>query len=468
MTVDFRDDGEGQTQQNDLASAGAPADDDALEELRRILFDPYRAQLNDLADQLHDDEMLAAIISPIMGEAIRRKIREGRDEMIEALYPILGQLVTRSVAEAVRDLARTVDARMRTSYTPQALLRRLRVRLSGGSMEELALREALPFQVAEVFLIHRETGLLLWHQSSDPSAKSDSDLVSGMLTAIRDFVADAFGRNQEGQLDEIQYGDRRILIEAAQLVYLAVVVDGIEPSGFRGRMRAAVMEVSHAYQSQLRSFAGDVGALEPAGALLSGLVEKPQTVSASEPVRLSRTQKRFLGGALAIISMCSLLACLAGTWTWRVARTLSITPTPVVLVIVATPTTIPTATATPTPTTTATPTATASATPTASPTATATPTPSPTPTATATPLPPQAVVSVLRLLVRSGPGQQYAPIAVVQSGQAFDVIGRSADDRWWQVCCLADGARGWVSQSRVVVAGPANNVPAVPVVAPTP
>ena len=50
----------------------------------------------------------------------------------------------------------------------------------------------------------------------------DRDLVSGMLTAIRDFASDAFGRASEGQLDTIEYGGA-ILIEAAQHIYLAVV-----------------------------------------------------------------------------------------------------------------------------------------------------------------------------------------------------------------------------------------------------
>lgn len=42
---------------------------------------------------------------------------------------------------------------------------------------------------------------------------------------------------KQGQLDEVQYGTRRILIEAAHYSYLAVVVDGVEPPGFRSAMR---------------------------------------------------------------------------------------------------------------------------------------------------------------------------------------------------------------------------------------
>jgi hypothetical protein len=62
-------------------------------------------------------------------------------------------------------------------------------------------------------LIHRETGLLLRHVTSEPEALPDSDLVSGMLTAIRDFVGDAVGGDPESDvdLDAIQYGAEAIL-----------------------------------------------------------------------------------------------------------------------------------------------------------------------------------------------------------------------------------------------------------------
>lgn len=445
------------------------SDDQALAELRRILLEPTQAQVDRLAATLDDPQALAAIVSPALGEAIRRKIREGRDEMVEALYPILGQMVTRAVTEAVRELARAVDARMRYSFTPQAILRRVRARLSGVSEAELALREALPFQVAEVFVIHRETGLLLWHASRDPAASADTDLISGMLTAIRDFTAEAFGRERPGELDEIQYGDRRILIEATQLLYLAVVVDGVEPPGFRARLREVAVALSQANAAGLRDYGGDPSALqglEQAGTALIRAAEPAET----PPPGLTRSQKRALALALTALVLCCALALLAAAWVARVTRALATTPVPVVVVVTATPTVTPTATSTPTatasPTATATPTFTATPTPT--PTVTPTPTSTPTTTPTPTPTPPSAVVRALRLNVRSGPSLAAPTLEVVETGQTFTVVGRSADGQWWQVCCLADGRTGWVFTQWVTVSGATGQVPVVPEPAVTP
>jgi hypothetical protein len=358
-----------------------PPGDQPLETLRDILFARYRQQIaqlaadiDDLERRVGDKETLTAIVTPIIGDALRRRIRDARDEMIEILYPIIGQTVVRAVREAIRDLARNIDAQMRTSFSPRAIWRRLQARASGVSDADMALREALPFEIAEVFLVHRETGLLLGHVSHDPAASPDSDLISGMLTAIRDFVQHAFGRDRGGQLDEIQYGERRILIEASQLAYLAVVVDGIEPPGFREGMRERVLEITHAHERTLREYDGDPAPLAAVEGTLRSLV------TAAEPPALSRTQKCVVTGVLAAAVICLVATCLVGRWGWQVATAM---PTP-------SPTAVPTATSTvtftPTPAPSPTPTMTPSPTSTFTPTPTATPQPTAKPTATFTPV----------------------------------------------------------------------------------
>jgi hypothetical protein len=267
----------------------APPPDAAssLDELRTILNLPERQRITDLSGQvddlgrrIEDRSALIATITPVMGDTIRQAIRENRQEMveaitpvigdtirqaiqdnrqamIEALYPIIGQLITRAVAEAMRDLARTIDARLRTSFDLKSLLRRLQARLGGMSEAELALREALPFQVSEVFVIHHPSGLLVRHISRDLAMEDNSDVISGMLTAIREFVQDAFGRGATEHLDEIQYGTRRILIEGAEHAYLAVVMEGIEPTGFRATLRETMMAFIGRNADVLADYDGD-------------------------------------------------------------------------------------------------------------------------------------------------------------------------------------------------------------------
>jgi hypothetical protein len=433
---------------SDLGDAPSAHGDASLETLRGILFDRYRrriaeleAELDDLERRITDKDALAATVAPIIGDAIRRKIRDARDEMIEALYPIIGQTVVRAVSEAIRDLARNVDAQMRTSFSPEMIWRRLRARVGGVSNAEMTLREALPFEVTEAFLIHRETGLLLQHHvSRTPDTASDSDLISGMLTAIRDFAQDTFGRGEEGQLDEIQYGERRILIEAAQYAYLAVVVDGIEPPGFRAGMRERVIEINHTYEKTLRNYGGDAAPLAAVEDTLRAVV------AAGEPREMSPAQKRVLAVAFGSAILCLAMVCVGGGWTWRVVRR---TPTPLPVAAA------PTSTVTLTPS--STPTATWPPTPTPAPTSTPTSTPLPAPTSTApltftsTPIPTVTPAPVIGAMVgstwvRTEPSTT-APRAdlILERGQPVEIL--AFFDSWYRVRWVSrtqEELDGWV------------------------
>jgi len=425
----------------------APTGDDAaLETLRDILVRRDRervaaleAQVAELERRISDRDALVATIAPALGAAIRRKIRDARDEMVEALYPVIGQTVVRAVSEALRDLVRAIDAQMRSSFSPRMLAQRLRARLSGVSDAEFALRAALPFRIDEIFLIHRESGLLLRHVSPGGEAAPDSDLISGMLTAIRDFTADAFGQGGEGQLDEIQYGERGILIEAAQYAYLAVVYEGIAPQGFRSQVRERIVEISTAYEGVLRNYDGDASPLAAVDETLRSLAQTARQSAAAG--QLSAGQKRLLLGIAALLLLCLALTVLGGRRAWVAAH-----PTP-------TPTATATATATATPTATRTPTATATATATATPTATPTPTPVPTPT----PAPPTGVM-LSSAWVYEQPSYSATRLGpILSQGQPVRVL--AAYDTWYQVYWVSEGQEntGWVTARWV---GLAEAVPA--------
>lgn len=415
--------------EDDTGAPRQPGADPGLENLRDILFGRYRrqiaeleAELDELERRVTDEDALVAIIAPVMGDAIRRKIRDAREEMVEAFYPIIGQAVVRAVSEAVRDLARTVDARMRTSFSPRAMWRRLQAQVKGVSSAEMALRESLPFEVAEVFLIHRESGLLLWHVSREPADATESDLISGMLTAIRDFARDAFGRDKEGQLDEIQYGDFRILIEATRHAYLAVVVDGIEPPGFRDEMRQRLVEVEHAHERTLCHYGGDPAPFAPVEQSLRSLI------TAAEPCELSPVQKRMLVGVFGLAVICLATVCGAGGWAWWTVRNIP-APSPVAVAPV------PTCTSSPSPTPTATPTL--------SPTHTATPVPTSMPSPTSTRAP---VIGLMtgNVWLRDGPSADSPRLGMVlERGRSVEILAVLGD--WCQV--------RWAGQAQAQVVG---------------
>ncbi|MBN2394607.1 MAG: SH3 domain-containing protein [Anaerolineae bacterium] len=418
----------------------------ALDELRNVLLKPDALidKISPVIAEVLEEQIkesgdeIAQAISPVIGEAIRRQVYHAREDIIDALYPVIGQTINKAVSEALQNLARTVDERIRGSLTSQRTLQRWRARLSGVSEAEYALRSALPFSVREIFLIHRESGLLIYHLSSDAEAPPDRDLVSGMLTAIRDFAREAFGRGESGEVGAIAYESQNILLEVGGAAYLAVVVDGVEPADFREQMREALTVIQEGHYDALRRYDGSNKPLVKAATNVLTPLLSSDTPKNRQP--LSLTQRIILVFFVLLIALPPLLGC--GWWIWRVENrftalfaipptatpTATFTPT-------ATPTHTLTPTSTPTPTPTSTPTPTPTATHTPTPTPTHTPTPTRTPTATHTPIPTPTLSPYYGVMVGSaylydGPDGENTGM-VARLGDQVEILAQYGD--WYHV-----------------------------------
>ncbi|NJN94649.1 MAG: SH3 domain-containing protein [Anaerolineales bacterium] len=355
---------------------------EALDELRTVLLKPD-ALIDKISPVIADileeqiaqsSDEIARALAPVIGEALRRQVYQAREDIIDALYPVIGQTINKAMGEAIQELAKTVDTRLREGVR-QNPVRRWVARAQGVSSAEYNLRAALPFSIKEIFLIQRDSGLLIHHISADPEPAENRDLVSGMLTAIRDFAREAFGRDTSGELGAIEYESLHILLQAGGAAYLAIVLDGVEPAGFREKMRQALIPIHQKHYESLKNFDGsDDKLIKTADKIL--MAAFPVARSSSKRGPLSAFQRFLLFGMGGLIILPPLLLC--GGWIWHVESS---------LVALAQPSPTPTATYTPTPTSTHTPTVTPTPTYTVTPTPTSTHTPTPTPTNTSTPTP---------------------------------------------------------------------------------
>ncbi len=110
--------------------------------------------------------------------------------------------------------------------------------------ENVTMVESKPvakYKVEELYLIYKDGRLV--KNLSDVEVKTDSDIMSGMLTAINDFVQDSF--NTEGDLGSIDYGNNKIILQRGQNSYLAAVVYGEVDKFFKGKMINAVRNIEN-------------------------------------------------------------------------------------------------------------------------------------------------------------------------------------------------------------------------------
>lgn len=296
--------------------------DQSLEALRKILLqkdqlklDQLEKELSSVKQQIADKESLissldpviadllerkisnskeemAAALAPIMGDAIRQQIADAKDDVVDALYPIIGKTIRKSVAEAMKKLVETINQKIDQALRQNLFKKFLHSKITGVPEGELVLKDAMPFKIEEIFLIHKESGLLLsYFSAKGTGVKVDEELISGMLTAIRNFVSEAFTSAEEQELDEIQYGDSKILLDMGHHSYLAIVISGIEPGQFIDDVHNLNRKIHNRYCKFLRQFDGDITQFGEMPRLLKSFTRK---YDANPDVKKTQKSRPFL------------------------------------------------------------------------------------------------------------------------------------------------------------------------------
>jgi outer membrane protein OmpA-like peptidoglycan-associated protein len=139
---------------------------------------------------------------------------------------------------------------------------------TGKSFGEIVLLRSLLYRVEQVFLIHKETGLLLRHEVAQSAVIRDADLVSGMLTAIQDFVRDSFSTTASEDLENMQVGEFQVWVQHGPSALLACVVRGVPPGEFKLMIQERLEQIHEHMAAGLEHFRGDTSPFEATRPLL--------------------------------------------------------------------------------------------------------------------------------------------------------------------------------------------------------
>jgi len=117
------------------------------------------------------------------------------------------------------------------------------------------------YQVEQVFLINKD-GRLLAHRSRKPLEGGGEDVISGMLTALQGFIKEFMRDEKQRELDELSYGDLKIVIERGKRVYLASFLSGYVTDKLKADMKGILQKVETELGATLESWDGTVKMLE--------------------------------------------------------------------------------------------------------------------------------------------------------------------------------------------------------------
>lgn len=208
-----------------------------LELLRSILFAEERAKIEHLNHILEEQDALAEKVVPIIDDELHKfeqhfpktyqlavdriiehKLKQSQAQLLDILYPIIGKMIRKYLAQQLQEIRENVQQQVKQSY-----FGRFRESVTGVQESDRILSEASAGKVEEAYVIEQHSGLLLG--SASGSNVMDKEMLAGMLTAIKSFVVDAFQRG-DTFLETINYAGYQIIIQDYYTFYVALAVDG--------------------------------------------------------------------------------------------------------------------------------------------------------------------------------------------------------------------------------------------------
>ncbi|MEB3342015.1 OmpA family protein [Okeania sp.] len=230
-----------------------------------------------------DRQQISQTLAPEMGEAIKEQVFLERNSIIDALYPVIGSTISKYMTETIRE----INHKISQTFGSKVIKRKIKATLQGVSEAEIMLSEINDFSVKAIFLIHKESGLVIAEAKQPGLEKLESEMVAGMLTAIRSFVNDCIVQSGDiSELDEIEYGDSKIILEVAGHCYLAVVIKREPHKSYIKELRQTFSKIVIDYGQDIKNFSGDPETIPSSIKLqLKKLVnvEEKQKSSDSEP-----------------------------------------------------------------------------------------------------------------------------------------------------------------------------------------
>ena len=278
-----------------------------LDELKELILGIEKRQLEELAATVNDpvkfarairkilpsvynigldnDEELSSSLIPYVEKALHYSIRNNPEPVSEVLFPVIGPAIRKAVADAFNKILENVNTALENSFSLKRLKWRMEALFTKKTFAEILMYHNPAFRVNHLFLIHRQTGLLLRDVVNAGVNEQDSDIISSMLKAIQDFVHDSLDPLKEQELEAIRVGTLNIYVEQGPFAILAAVVEGNPTEPYREKLKKTIEKIHADYYDFLSNFSGNPDVFRSTSTLLNRCMEHFAPKPKKKPVR---------------------------------------------------------------------------------------------------------------------------------------------------------------------------------------
>jgi hypothetical protein len=194
------------------------------------------ADIQELVEQI--SKVMPEKMGPAITATLKIQIRESRDEMVQALFPIIGQMVKKYIQSEMVALTERIDKQLESTFSIDSFINEIRSWFIPAKASELMIKNALEANIEEIFIIEENSGILM--ASFTRGSAIDQDMVAGMLTAIKAFVEDAFNQKDQ-KLTSVSYDQFTIYIQSFHKFYIAVALSGVMDAAYKNKLDDKLM-----------------------------------------------------------------------------------------------------------------------------------------------------------------------------------------------------------------------------------
>ena len=261
-----------------------------LDRIKLLLNDPHEfsKELSILLPyairkMIEQGEVSVDNLLPFVEEAMHKSIQKNPQRLADILFPVMGPAIRKAVSEDLKRMIAAINTSLESGFSPKTLKWRMQALTSKRSFTEILMANSYVYHVSHIFLIHRDTGILLHEEQAKESRALEADLISSMLTAIRDFVSDSFKSSGAGTLDEVQVGDLNILVEQGPYAVVAAIIEGRPPADYRLTLSETIEAVHFNQGTDLEKFDGNTSIFQLSAKFLQNCLIKQKKQTKSKP-----------------------------------------------------------------------------------------------------------------------------------------------------------------------------------------
>ncbi len=213
----------------------------------------------------HDAASLSRSLQSVISPAIAKEIADNKDVMIDALYPIMGGMISKYVTQAIKEMMETINTKIEDGLSLDRIKRKVKAKVKGVSETELLLEESGDAQILSMFVIHKETSLLIAEAYLEDQKINDAHMVASMASAIKDFINDWMQNNDtNNEVQLLSYGNATLYIESAGSVFIVAFLDSEPDHTLRKKINTFFGTLLKEYAHFFQEYQGDDSAQEVA------------------------------------------------------------------------------------------------------------------------------------------------------------------------------------------------------------